>query len=239
MHSSSISHHRDHLSHSKHVGHSRSSELSRANFFSKVMGYTGMALLVTALGAYIATFLPESIVMGPAKFIIFIAELALIFTSSKWAQMKRPTNVLLFALFALLSGITIYPLLLVTISIGGVAMIIKALLVTVTLAFAAGIYAKSTHRDLTRFTSFFMMGIIGLIIIGLFQIFWPSNTVEIYASGFGVVLFSGLIAHDIQKINHYPENMPIEAAISLYLSIFNLFIMILRLLISLSVASQE
>ena len=79
------------------------------------------------------------------------------------------------------------------------------------------------------------MGIIGMIIIGVIGIFVPwGNTFEIVFSGAGVLIFSGFIMYDFQKIKEYPQDRYIEAALSLYLDIFNLFIYVLRLIMALS-----
>jgi len=210
-------------------------KVATSSFLMKVMNYVGLAFLVTALGALFAPqILPQSFLLGGGMWLIFIAEIALIFTSSRWSQLKRPTNILLFCLFAFLSGITLYPLLLVAINVGGTAIVFKALIATASMTFAAGLYAKNTERDLSGMGGFLTMGVIGLIVVGILQMFWFSNTVEMFASGFGVLLFSGFIAYDIQTIQRYPENRAIEASLALYLSIFNLFVSVLRLLISLN-----
>ncbi len=210
-------------------------QTAESSFLMKVMNYTALAFAITALGTLLAPkILPLSFLQGGGMWIIFIAEIILIFTSSKWSQLQRPTNMLLFSLFAFLSGITLYPLLTIALHIGGTTLVFKALTTTVALSFAAGIYARTTNRNLAGIGGFLMMGLIGLIVVGILQIFWFSSTVELFASGFGVILFSGFIAYDIQMIQKYPENRAIEASLALYLSIFNLFISVLRLLLALN-----
>jgi len=74
-----------------------------------------------------------------------------------------------------------------------------------------------------------MMSLIGMIITGIIGIFIPwGNSIELVYSWFGVVLFAGFTMYDIQKLKKYPENMYIQAALQLYLDIFNLFLYILR-----------
>ncbi|MBT4936366.1 Bax inhibitor-1/YccA family protein [Candidatus Peregrinibacteria bacterium] len=206
---------------------------AQSDFTMKVMNYVAVAFAVTAAGAYFApAILPASFLAGGGYWIIFIAELALIFTSGWWSQMAPPVNYFLFGLFAFLSGLTLYPLLMLALSVGGSEMIFKALTATVALSFAAGTYAKTTQRDLSGMGGFLMMGLIGLIVVGVLQIFWFNSMVELISSGIGVILFSAFIAYDIQMIEKYPHDRAIEASIGLYLSIFNLFVSLLRFLIA-------
>jgi len=202
----------------------------RADFTMKVMNFVGLAFAVTAAGTWLAPFiLPANF----PYFLIFIAELALVFTARIWAQWARPGNILMFCGFAFLSGLTLFPLLNYALQIGGHQLIFQALFATVALAFSAGIYARTTSRDLSGIGGFLMIALIGLIIVGILQIFWFSSIVEMIAAGVGVVLFSAFIAYDIQMLERFPRDRAIEAAIGLYLSIFNLFTSVLRLLIAL------
>lgn len=197
-------------------------------FMNKVFAYFGLAILMSAVGVlYAPIFLPKS-----AYMVAMVLELVLIFTSRFWSQ-RRPLNIILFATFAFLSGITVVPLLAMAKASGGSVLIYKALFASTGMFLGAAIYGNITKRNLMGMSGFLVTGLIGLIIVGIMQIFFYSNMVEIISSGFGVLLFSGFIAYDIQKLKHYPENMAIEAALSLYLSFFNLFISVLRLMLAL------
>jgi len=198
-------------------------------FTNKVFGYFGLAILMSAVGVFYApAFLPAS-----AYNIALILELILIFTSGMWSK-KRPLNIILFATFAFLSGVSVVPLLAMAKMVGGTALIYKALFATTGMFLGAAIYGFITKRSLSGIAGFLTIGLIGLIIVGILQIFFYSSTVELISSGFGVLLFSGFIAYDIQKLKYYPENMAIEAALSLYLSFFNLFVSILRFMLALN-----
>lgn len=200
-------------------------------FRAKVFHLTAIALGVCALGVWSAGYVFQFM---PSLWPLIIAELALVFTASWWSQLERPTNILLYGLFAFMSGLTLAPLISVAIATGGAALLFKALIATVCLSTAAGTYALTTDRDLSGLGGFLMMGLIGLIVVGVLQIFWPSNTVELYSSLFGVGLFSVFIAYKIQIIDRFPKNRAIEASLSLFLSIVNLFIDVLRLLMALN-----
>jgi hypothetical protein len=117
----------------------------------------------------------------------------------------------------------------------GVTILTKALLATGFMFTATAAVGWTTKVDLSGMRGFLMIGLIGMIITGLIGIFIPwSNTMEMVYSGVGVLLFTGFIAYDFQKIKKYPEDRYIDAALVLYLDIFNLFMYILRLILSIS-----
>lgn len=203
-------------------------------FFGKVMFYFALAILVSTIGVWLSfTYLLEAFIATPALiWIFFIAELVLIFTSGMWST-KRPLNYLLFSLFALLTGVTVTPLLLVATVIGGAGIVIKALLATFLMFTAAGVIGYTTKRSLTGLGGFLFISLIGMIIVGVIGIFIPwGSTFEMIYAGIGVLLFSGYTMYDFQRIKSYPQDRYIDAAMHLYLDIFNLFIFILRLILS-------
>lgn len=204
-------------------------------FFGKVMSFFALAIFASAAGAYITmTYFMEYFIAQPAlMWVFFIVELAIIFTSGMWSQ-KVPLNRILFAAFALITGVTIAPLLgVMAASPGGVEVITKALLVTGLMFTATGIVGWTTKMDLSGLRGFLFIGLIGMIIIGIISFFipWSSQTEMIY-SGFGVLLFAGFAVYDFQKIKQYPEDRYIDAALNLYLDIFNLFLYVLRFMSS-------
>lgn len=212
------------------------SEISGSySFISKVIFAFGLALFVSAAGAYVGFVnFSQFFIENPALIWIFLlAELVLVFTSKLWST-KHPINYLLFAAFAFVTGVTIAPLLLsVIMQFGGPGIVYKALGAT-TLAFSASaIFGWFTHRDLTGLRGFLTMALIGMIVVSIVGIFIPwSNSFEMIFSGIGIVIFSGYTMYDIQRLQTYPKDRYIDAALQLYLDIFNLFIYILRLLSS-------
>lgn len=206
-------------------------------FFGKVMTFFALAVGASLAGTYITyTYFLHIFVAQPAlMYLLFGAELILIFTSSMWSQ-KIPINRFLFALFAFISGATLAPLIALLIATpGGVVILYKALFSTALMFSATAIVGYTSKVDFSGLRGFLFMGLIGLIIVGVIGIFIPwSNTFELVFSGFGVLLFSGFIMYDFQKIKQYPEDRYIDAALQLYLDIFNLFIFILRFIMALS-----
>ncbi len=204
-------------------------------FFGRVMSFFALAILSSAAGVYItSTYWIEYFYQQPALiYVAMIAELALVFTSRMWST-KIPLNRFLFVLFTFLSGMTAAPLIAILANTPeGVGILSKALLATGLMFSATAIFGWTTRIDLSGMRGFLFIGLIGMIVTGLIGIFIPwSNTAEMVYSGIGVLLFTGFIAYDFQKIKQYPEDRYIDAALNLYLDMFNLFLYILRLIMS-------
>jgi FtsH-binding integral membrane protein len=163
--------------------------------------------------------------------VIIAAELILVLTS-RWWSTKRPINYFLFALFTFITGITIVPLLAnIIYEFGGPDLIIKALIATTLMFGGTAIFGWVTKMDLSGLRGFLTLSLIGMIIVAIVGIFVPwSSTFEMVFAGFGIILFSAYTMYDIQKLKTYPQDRALDAALNLYLDIFNLFIYILRLL---------
>ena len=204
-------------------------------FFGKVMFFFGLAVFSSAAGTYVAgTYFLEYFIAYPAlMWGAFIAELVLVFTSRLWSQ-KAVLNKLLFVVFAVLTGITVAPIIGILLqNAAGTSILIKALGATALMFTATALIGWTTKYDLSGLRGFLFMGLIGLIIVGVLGMFFPwGNTMEMVYSGVGVLLFSGFTMYDIQKLKQYPEDRYIDAALKLYLDIFNLFLMILRLIMA-------
>lgn len=207
----------------------------QTSFHSKVFLCFGFAVAMSALGTYLGmTYLAKYFFVNPAtSYILFGLELILVLTSKLWSQ-RQPLNYLLFAAFALITGLTLVPIIAyLTLSAGGLTLLVKALSATALMFGATAIFGYTTNYNLQGLRGFLLMSLIGMIVVSIVGIFLPwGNSFEMIFSGFGVILFSGYIMYDMQNLKNYPENMYIEAALQLYLDIFNLFIYILRLMSS-------
>lgn len=206
-------------------------------FFGKVMLFFTLAIISSIAGIFVAiNFLFDYFMATPAiMFLFFAVELILVFTARMWST-KAPLNRFLFALFTFISGITVAPLIaIVAASPAGLVILAKALLITAFVFTAVGILGYTTKMDLSGMRMFLFIALIGMIVTAVVGIFLPwGNTFEMFYAGIGVLLFAGFTAYDFQKIKMYPEDRYIDAALSLYLDIFNLFIYVLRLLMSLN-----
>lgn len=206
-------------------------------FFGKVMAFFALAVLMSAAGTYITmTYWMSYFVTTPALiFVIFAVELGIIFTSRLWSP-RAPWNRLIFALFAFITGMTLAPLIVILLaSTAGAAILTKALFATALMFTATAVFGWTTRMNLSGLRGFLLMGIIGMIIVGIIGIFIPwGNGFEMVYAGAGVLIFSGFTMYDFQKIKQYPEDRYIDAALMLYLDIFNLFLYILRLIMALN-----
>lgn len=191
------------------------------------------ALIVTLLGVFLGSTVLLPVVTGPMMLVIFIAELALIFTSGLWSR-SAPWNYVLFLAFPLLSGLTLAPILLIYASAytNGIAIISNALIATVLLTLASAVFSSMVRTDLWgTFGLFMMQTLIGLILFGLAQMFFPSLRgpgAEMVVSVIGMVLFSVFLAADFQRLRRMGGVNPFMIALSLYLDVFNLFLYVLR-----------
>ena len=111
------------------------------------------------------------------------------------------------------------------------ASVARAFFVAAAAFGALSLFGYTTKRDLSAFGKFLFMGLIGIIVAGLINMFWPSDTMTFIVSVAGVLIFSGLIAYDTQRIKaqyagawgtDMAEKVAIFGALSLYLNFVNL-----------------
>ena len=192
--------------------------------------------VVTEGGSIIAlTEIGNAIYLSGLKWIIMLAPLGIVFYMSfginKMSSSKAQT---VFWIFAGLMGLSLSSILLVYTGLS----VTRVFFITSATFGAMSIYGYTTKRDLTKFGSFLMMGLIGIIIASLVNIFLKSSMMYFVISILGVLIFVGLTAYDTQKIkNMYVASdsgevigkKAIMGALTLYLDFINLFIMLLRL----------
>ncbi|MEK7591573.1 MAG: Bax inhibitor-1 family protein [Patescibacteria group bacterium] len=198
------------------------------------------AMGLTAVGAFFGVALASALLATGAHFFLLILELAIIFTSGWWSR-RTPWNYILFALFPLFSGITITPYILYVLLgyANGASILMNALASTTFLSAAAAVFARTTRINLGGLAQALLLGLLGLIVLGLLQVFFPalrSGQFELMLSGGGVLLFATFLAFDLQRIQQLGRAgaNPFQLALSLYLDIFNLFLYVVRFMIALS-----
>jgi len=195
-----------------------------------------MSVVTNDVGSIVGlTSIGNSIYMSGLKWIVMLAPLGIVFYMSfginKMSAAKAQTT---FWVFAALMGLSLSSLLLVYtgMSVTRVFFICSATFGSMS------IYGYTTKRDLTKLGSFLMMGLIGIIIASLVNIFMKSSMMYFVISILGVLIFVGLTAYDTQKIkNMYSSSdtgeimgkKAVMGALTLYLDFINLFIMLLRL----------
>jgi len=214
-------------------------EIEERTFIGRVYRWMGLGLLLTAITAYfvvnsnfVYTLAENSILF----FGLIIAELGLvIFLSARIQKMSAEAATASFIIYSILNGVTLSLILLVYTGAS-----IASTFMTTALTFGAmSAYGYFTKRDLTTMGSYLQMGLIGLIIASVINIFWANGTMYWIISYVGVLLFVGLTAYDTQKIKRMgavvegvqtTQKMAIMGALMLYLDFINLFLMLLRIL---------
>ena len=195
-----------------------------------------MSVVTNEAGSIIGlTQMGNAVYMSGLKWVIMLAPLGIVFYMSfginKMSATKAQTT---FWIFAALMGLSLSSILLVYTGLS----VTRVFFICSATFGAMSIYGYTTKRDLTKLGSFLMMGLIGIIIASLVNIFMKSSMMYFVISVLGVLIFVGLTAYDTQKIkNMYTSSdtgelmgkKAVMGALTLYLDFINLFIMLLRL----------
>jgi len=207
----------------------------------------GLAVTSDPTGATVAvrdgqylTGLGEAIYMSPLRWVIMFAPLAFIFFG--WGAILRKANAataqLAFFVFATLIGLSLSSIFLVYTSVS----ITQTFLVTA-IAFAGlSLYGYTTKRDLSGMGTFLMMGVIGLLVAMIVNMFLQSGMMMMAISSLGVLIFAGLTAFDTQRLKSdyvahahhgdqdWMDKAAIDGALSLYINFLNMFQFLLMFL---------
>ncbi len=215
------------------------------SYMLRVYNYMTVALVLTAVAAY-ATFsmavqggeltaFGEAIYTGPAKWLVILAPLAMVFfISFRLHTLSLPAAQATFWIYAALVGVSFGSLGLIYTG----ASIARVFLITAAAFGALSLYGYTTKRDLTGMGSFLFMGLIGLIVASLVNMFFASSAMSFALSVISVLIFTGFTAYDTQAIKEtYYEgdgstvagHKAIKGALRLYLDFINLFLSLLRL----------
>jgi FtsH-binding integral membrane protein len=223
------------------------------NYMSIGLAITGLA----ALGIYMAAVTSDpsgaaakigsafltpfgyAMFVSPLKWLFILAPLAMVFALSAGINRLAPSTAqLLFWVFSALMGVSLSSIFLVYTH----TSIVRVFFITAATFGALSLYGYTTRRDLTGFGSFLFMGLIGIVIASLVNLFIASSALQFLVSVVGVLVFAGLTAWDTQRLkNDYiygyasaggdvAERASIIGALSLYLNFINLFTLLLQLL---------
>jgi uncharacterized protein len=207
----------------------------------RVYVWMTLGLLITAGTAAFVSISPLFQILAGQPlifFVLMIAELGLVLGLSWGINRLLPaTAMLLFFLYAILNGLT-FSVLFVVYTLGSVA---STFLTTAALFGVMSILGYSTKMDLSKMGSFLFMGLIGLLIATLVNMFWTNTVLGWIVTFAGILIFLGLTFFDTQRIKRMTaaalekgdENVQarigILGALSLYLDFINLFLFILQL----------
>lgn len=186
-------------------------------------------MFMTPIGYYVF--------VSPLKWAIMLSPLALVLVLSFGIGRLRPaTAQILFWIFAALMGISLGSIFLVFTH----ASIVRVFFITAASFGALSLWGYTTQRDLSGMGSFLIMGLFGIILASIVNIFMASSMLQFVISVVGVLVFSGLTAWDTQRLkNEYlhsamdgvaMQRSSIMGALSLYLNFINLFTLLLQLL---------
>ncbi len=220
---------------------SRSATSAVSVYMRQVYGWMTAGLALTSVVAYgVASSPALQVAIFSNMFVpilLIVAQFGLVIAlSAAIHKMSSSTATGLFLLYSVLTGLTLSSIFVVY-PIGSIA---NAFLSTTGLFLAMTVYGTVTKRDLTGMGSFLMMGLIGIIIASLVNIFLQSSMMDFVISCIGVIIFTGLTAYDTQKLREFGMGAPLDdgvavrrgailGALTLYLDFVNLFLMLLRL----------
>ena len=221
------------------------------SYMLKVYNYMATGVLLTGIIALLSfkvsvitdssgaisgfTSIGNALFFSGLKWIVMLAPLGIVFYMSFGIKNMSATKAqTVFWIFAALMGASLSSIFLAYTG----TSITRVFFITAGTFGAMSIYGYTTKRDLTKLGSFLMMGLIGIIIASLVNIFLKSSMMYFVISIIGVLVFVGLTAYDTQKIkNMYLASdsgelmgkKAVMGALTLYLDFINLFIMLLRL----------
>jgi FtsH-binding integral membrane protein len=195
--------------------------------FSAAVVQTSAGLQLTAFG--------QAVFQGPLMWILILAPLGLVFAISFGINRLQPgTALMLFFVYAGSLGLSLASIFLIYTG----ESVARVFLISAASFGALSLYGYTTQRDLTSIGSFMFMGLIGIIIASLVNMFLKSTGLDWAISIIGVLVFAGLTAYDTQSIKEMYSPMDdgtvggrkaVMGALRLYLDFINLFLMLLRL----------
>jgi len=214
------------------------------NYMTMGVGLTGVvawltfqaAVVTDANGAIVGrTSFGEAIFGGPVVLVLILGTLGLVMFSSFRIQHLRPATALaLFMAYAAMLGLMLSSVLLVYTG----TSVARVLFISAASFAALSLYGYTTQRSLSGMGSFLIMGVVGLLIAIIVNVFLKSMQLDFVISVAGVLIFAGMTAWDTQRIKEMYDPMEdgtvagrkaVMAALKLYLNFINLFIFMLRI----------
>lgn len=214
---------------------------SVASFMHKVYAWMALGLTITAVTSYFIYLNPvlfSAIVLNRFVFFAMIfAQVALaIYMSVAFNWLSYAANALLFSLYSFLLGLTLS----VIFAVYQLGSIYQIFGITVAMFGFMAIYGYYTKSDLTEFGKIMIMGLFGIVIAGLVNLFLQNSTMDYILSFIGILVFTGLTAYDVQKIKEIGNGLlsrgederkiALICAFTLYLDFINLFLNLLKFL---------
>ena len=195
------------------------------SYIPSVMRTFAISLAISVLGMAAGTLIP------PALFLpLAILEIAMLIGAFIMRRKKAIGYTFLYV-FTFISGMTTYPIIAHYLALAGANVVILAGVTTTVVFGGLALYATTTNRDLSFLRGILLAALLALVAISIFNLFSPlSSTAMLVFSFIGILVFSGYVLYDFNRMKHYgvtAEEVPLMA-LNLYLDFINLFINILR-----------
>lgn len=204
------------------------SESALVGFVKQTYQLFAGSLLAATVGAYVG--LGMAPVIASWYWGLVILEFALLF-GMFFLKDKPGINLVVLFAFTFVTGLTLTPLLSRVFNMpGGASIVANAFLLTTAIFGIMSIFALKTKSDLASMGKMLFIALIVVVVASIINLFLGSPLLQVIIAGAGAILFSLYIAYDTQNIVRGVYDSPVMAAISLYLSFFNLFISLLQLL---------
>ena len=218
---------RDYTRSASSVGHAH--EESTVSFMKQTYQLLAASMLAAAVGAYVTMPFAETVMQF--KWIIFGAELLILFFGLSMSRGKPGLNMAMLFTFTFLTGVSLVPLLASLIGMGQGAMIGNAFLMTSVLFGALSLFAINSKSDYSHWGKALFITLIVVIIASLINYFLlQSPMMHIIITAGILILFSFFTIYDTQNIANGAYDSPVDAAVSLYLDFLNMFTALLQLL---------
>jgi len=204
-------------------------ESASVGFIKKTYQLLAASMIAAAAGAY-AT-MPYAMEIMQYKWFIFGAEMLVLFFGLSATRGKPGLNLAMLFIFTFLTGVSIVPLLAMLIGIGKGAVIGNAFLMTSVLFGALSMFAINSKSDFSSWGKPLFITMIVVFIASLVNYFFiESSIMSIVITAVILILFSFFTIYDTQNIANGLYDSPVDAAVSLYIDFFNMFVSLLQLL---------
>ena len=213
-------------------------DLGLRAYLLQVFNYMTIALGISGFTAFMLGSSPELMMTffgGPQKWFFMLAPLGMaIFMGFMISSLSPSTARILLYIYAGLMGISLSPIFLVF-KLGSIAQVF---FISAATFGSTALWGYTTRRDLSNMGSFLMMGLFGLIIAGLVNMFLQSSALQMACSAIGVLIFVGFTAYDMQQIKETyhavvgedRDRAGVMGALNLYMDFINIFINLLQLI---------
>jgi modulator of FtsH protease len=204
-------------------------ESASVDFMKKTYQLLAASMLAAAAGAYVT--MPYAMQIMQYKWLIFGAELLVLFFGLGMSRGKPGLNLAMLFVFTFLTGVSLVPLLASLIGMGNGAVIGNAFLMTSVLFGALSLFAINSKTDFSSWGKPLFITLIVVIIASLVNYFFlQSPMMHIFITAGVLILFGFFTIYDTQNIANGAYDSPVDAAVSLYIDFLNMFTALLQLL---------